>query len=48
MMIIGHIDIAVIFQLGRHRLGALYPPNGPNAMEVEWGAGDQGRERGQA
>jgi len=45
MMIIRPFDMAGIFQLGPHRLGALYPANGPNTMEVEWEPGKQGRER---
>ena len=45
MIIIRPFDIAAVFELGPHRPGALYPPNSPRAMEVEWGAGNQGRER---
>jgi len=45
MIFIRPLDMARIFQLGPHRLGALYPPNGPNTMEAGWGPGNRGRER---
>jgi len=45
MIITRPFDMAAMFRLGPHRLGALYPLNGLNTMEVEWGAGNQGRER---
>ena len=48
MMIIDPSDTPAIFELGPHRPGALYPPNGPNTRDVERGAGNEGRERGQA